>query len=230
MATAAVIFDMDGLLVDTERLQFGASDLVLRQLRGVTLPHDVMHALVGLRSDECWARMREMYDLTESVDELEAAQAAFYAPMLRDRAEAMPGARELIDVLHTRGYPLAIASSSPLWQIDAVIERLSIGGMFSAVASGQEVARGKPAPDVYLLAAERLGIAPARCVALEDSGPGTTAAKAAGMYAIVVPSAETAGHSFAGADRVLPSLVGAAVEIERLLSGDDPPLLYRRHD
>lgn len=226
MAPAAVIFDMDGLLVDTERLQFRASDMVLHELRGVTLPHEVMTALIGLRSDECWAYMRERYDLTESIEELEAAQAAYYAPMLREQVEAMPGAPELIATLHEQGYPLAIASSSPLWQIEAVVERLQLGAVLAAVASGEEVARGKPAPDVYLLAARRLDTPPSRCVALEDSGPGTAAAKAAGMYAIAVPSAETAGHSFAAADLVLPSLVGAAPEIALLLNGHAPSPPY----
>jgi HAD superfamily hydrolase (TIGR01509 family) len=222
MATAAVIFDMDGLLVDTERLQFGASDLVLRDLRGVTLPREVMVSLVGLRSDQCWMRMKELYDLDESVEELEAAQSRYYAPMLREQSEAMPGARELIAALHAEGYPLAIASSSPLWQIDAVVERLGIRDVLRAVASGEEVAHGKPAPDVYLLAAERLGVAPERCVALEDSGPGTMAAKAAGMRVIAVPTAETASHSFAPADLVLSSLVGAAPQVTSLLNGHVP--------
>jgi HAD superfamily hydrolase (TIGR01509 family) len=223
---AAVIFDMDGLLVDTERLQFAASDRVLMKLRGVTLPHEVMISLIGLRSDECWAHMKRMYDLSESLDELEAMQAKNYGPMLRNESEAMPGARELIATLHEKGYAMAIASSSPLWQIDAVIERLGIQGILGAVASGQEVTRGKPAPDVYLLAAHRLGIAPARCVALEDSRPGSLSAKAAGMYVIAVPSAETASHNFDHADLVLPSLVGAAPEIERLLNGHEPPAAY----
>lgn len=218
MAPTAVIFDMDGLLVDTERLQFGASSMVLRERTGQTIPHDVMMSLVGLRSDECWARLRALYGLTESADELEAAQTAFYAPMLREQAEAMPGALDLIALLHAQGYPLAIASSSPLWQINTVIERFHLRDVLKAVASGEEVAHGKPAPDVYLLAAERLGVAPSRCVALEDSGPGTSAARAAGMSVIAVPSAETHGHSFADADVVLPSLVGAEREIVRLLS------------
>lgn len=222
MATAAVIFDMDGLLVDTERLQFGASDRVLQDLRGVTLPREVMVSLVGLRSDQCWQRMKEMYDLSEPVEDLEAAQARYYAPMLREQSEAMPGARELITTLHAEGYPLGIASSSPLWQIDAVIERLDIRGVLGAVASGEEVAHGKPAPDVYLLAAERLGADPARTVALEDSGPGTQSAKAAGMYVIAVPTPETASHSFDAADLILPSLVGAAPAIARLLNGHAP--------
>lgn len=219
MAPAAVIFDMDGLLVDTERLQFGATNRILEERYGVSLPHEVMVSLVGLRSDECWQRLRDLYGLSETTDELEALQTAYYGPMLREQAETMPGARHLIDALHAQGYLLAIASSSPLWQIRTVIERLGIGAMLSAYASGEEVARGKPAPDVYLLAAERLGVSPARCVALEDSGPGTAAAKAAGMYAISVPSAETMGHSFAMADLVLPSLVGAAPHITQLLDG-----------
>ncbi len=223
MAPAAVIFDMDGLLVDTERLQFGASDRVLRELRGVALPHELMVSLVGLRSDECWQRIRALYDLAEPVEQLEAMQSAYYAPMLRAQSEALPGARELMVTLHEQGYPLAIASSSPLWQIEAVVERLAIGALLSAVASGQEVPRGKPAPDVYLLAARRLGVAPARCVALEDSGPGSLSASAAGMYVIAVPSAETATHSFEHADLVLPSLVGAAPHIAELLNGHDSP-------
>ena len=217
MATSAIVFDMDGLLVDTERLQFGASDRVLQDVAGVTITHEVMISLIGRRSDECWDRMRELYGLRQGNEELEAAQAAYYAPMLREQAEPMPGALDLVAALHARGYPLAIASSSPLWQIETVIARFNWRGVIRAWASGEEVARGKPSPDVYLLAAERLGVAPARCVALEDSGPGTAAAKAAGMYAVSVPSAETAGHDFAGADLVLPSLVGAGPAIIRLL-------------
>jgi len=227
MALAAVIFDMDGLLVDTERLSFGASALVLRDLRGATLPREVMVALVGRRYDECWAYMRELYGLTESIEELEAAQTAYYAPMLREQAEPMPGARDLVAALHERGYPLAIASSSPLWQIEAVVDRLNLRGVLAAVASGEEVPHGKPAPDVYLLAAARLGVPPTRCLALEDSGPGTTAAKAAGMCVIAVPSAETAEHSFEHADLVLPSLVGALPEVTRLLDGNAPTLPHR---
>ena len=219
----AVIFDMDGLLVDTERLQFGASDMVLRERAGVTLPHEIMVSLVGRRSDECWDHMRALYGLTESNEELEAAQAAYYGPMLRDQAEPMPGAMELMRTLHGEGYTLGIASSSPLWQIHTVIERFSLGALLSAVASGQEVRRGKPSPDVYLLAAERLDVPPARCVALEDSGPGVVAARAAGMFVLAVPSAETARHSFEAADAVLPSLLEAAPHVARLLDGHGAP-------
>jgi len=181
----------------------------------------VMSSLVGLRADECWNRLRALYGVHEGNAELEELQAAYYAPLLREQAEAMPGARELVVTLYDAGYPLAIASSSPLWQIETVLDRLAIRAMISTWASGFEVARGKPSPDVYLLAAERLGVAPARCVAFEDSGPGTQAAKNAGMYAIAVPSAETHGHSFERADLVLPSLVGAAPHVARLLDGYD---------
>lgn len=217
----AVIFDMDGLLVNTEPLAFGASSRILEERYGVSIPHDVMSSLVGLRADECWNRLRELYGMSEGNAELEELQAAYYAPLLREQAEAMPGARELVVTLYDAGYPLAIASSSPLWQIETVLDRLAIRAMIATWASGFEVTRGKPSPDVYLLAAERLGVPPACCVALEDSGPGTQAAKNAGMYAIAVPSAETHGHSFERADLVLPSLVGAASHIVGLLDGHD---------
>ena len=213
----AVIFDMDGLLVDTERLQFGATDLVLRERYGVSLPREVMVSLVGRRSDECWARLRELYGLRESTEELEALQTERYGPMLREQAEAMPGAMELVHILHALDYPLAIASSSPLWQIETVVERFNLGDAIKAWASGEEVAHGKPSPDVYLLAAERLGVPPGRCLALEDSGPGTAAALAAGMLAVAVPSDDTASHDFAGADLILPTLAGAAPAITGLL-------------
>jgi len=222
MRTKAVIFDMDGLLVNTEPLAFGASDRILRERYGVSIPHEVMSSLVGLRADECWNRLRALYGLRESNAELEEAQAAYYAPLLRDESQAMPGATELVATLHGEGYPLAIASSSPLWQIETVLDRLGIRAMILTWASGFEVTRGKPDPDVYLLAAERLGVRPARCVAFEDSGPGTQAAKNAGMYAVAVPSAETSGHSFERADLVLLNLVGAAPHVARLLDGHDP--------
>ncbi len=213
----AVIFDMDGLLVDTEPLAFGATSRILHERYNVTLPHEVMVSLVGHRADECWARLRELYGVRETDAELDALQEKYYGPLLRDQSSAMPGARALVMALHALDIPLAIASSSPLWQIETVIERMDLGQAIRTYASGHEVARGKPAPDVYLLAAKRLGVDPRYCVALEDSGPGTAAAANAGMAAVSVPTPDTASHDFTPATLILPTLSGAATTIAALV-------------
>ncbi len=215
---AAVIFDLDGLLADTEGLRLAAVARVLHDLRGVVLPRDAAAALVGLRTDEIWTQLRARYALTANVEELEAEHAAVYDPVLRSQVAAMPGAREIVAALRARSLPLAVATASPRRQVLAVLERLGLHAMIGVVAAGDEVARGKPAPDVYLLACARLGAKPARCVAVEDSGPGVAAAVAAGLHVVVVPSPVTAGQvAAAGATLVLPSLVGAEAPIIDLL-------------
>ncbi len=215
---AAVIFDMDGLLADTERLRLAAVGCVLRERRGVELSHDAAAALVGLRTDDIWTQLRARYALTASVKELEAAHAAAYDPLLRAQVEAMPGAHETVVALRARGHPLAVASASPRRQVLAVLDRLGLRSIIGVVAAGDEVTHDKPAPDVYLLTTARLGADPARCVAVEDSGPGVAAAKAAGLRVVAVPSPATAGQvAIVGADLVLSSLVGAEAHIVGLL-------------
>jgi len=214
----AVIFDLDGLLADPEGLRLAAVARVLHDLRGVVLPRDAAAALVGLRTDEIWTQLRARYALTASVTELETAHAAAYDPVLRSQVAAMPGACETVAALRARGIPVAVASASPRRQVLAVLERLGLRAMIGVVAAGDEVARGKPAPDVYLLACVRLGAEPARCVAVEDSGPGVAAAVAAGLRVVAVPAPATAEQvAIAGADLVLSSLVGAEAPIAGLL-------------
>ncbi len=188
------------------------------------LPRAAATALVGLRTDEIWRQLRARYALTARVEELETAHAAAYDPVLRAQVEAMPGAPETVAALAALGLPLAVASASPRQQVLAVLERLGLRAIIGVVAAGDEVARGKPAPDVYLLACARLGTDPARCVAVEDSGPGLAAAKAAGLRVVAVPSPATAGQvAIVGADLVLSSLVGAEAPIVGLLRRRSSP-------
>jgi HAD superfamily hydrolase (TIGR01509 family) len=122
-------------------------------------------------------------------------------------SEPLPGVRELIDALRQRGIPSGLASSSwPGW-IEALLGGTGLKGAFDAVTSSKEVAHGKPAPDVYLLTAEKLSVAPERCIAIEDTPTGLAAAKAAGMLAVQSRSASTAFPPLAEADVVLDSLL-----------------------
>jgi len=112
----------------------------------------------------------------------------------------MRGVRELVEALAAAGIPAAIASSSSAWWIRRAVERIGMGRQFAAIVTGDEVERRKPAPDVYLEAARRVGVDPAHVVAIEDSAPGIAAARAAGMATVAIPHWLTERHDLSGAD------------------------------
>ncbi len=218
--TQAVIFDMDGLMVDTEPLQFAAFRQQLWDDYGIELSEDEFHGMVGYRIDENWRDLKARHDIPGDIADLIERRDALYRPILEARVQAMPGVVELVRRLHDAGYQLAVASSSPYWQIDIVIDALGLRPYFAALASGEEVTVGKPDPAIYVLVAQRLDIAPPDCVALEDSRAGMTAAKAAGMHCIAVPNFYTRDQDLSAADLVLPTLAGDAafMAIDRLLA------------
>ncbi|MCZ2098945.1 MAG: HAD family phosphatase [Anaerolineae bacterium] len=182
----AVIFDMDGLLVDSEPVWQIAENAMLTA-RGKQPDHHVRTSLIGLRMLDFWNGMRHAYDLTETVDTLRDEIIDRMVTMIKDGVAARPGARELLDYLYARRIPCAIASSSPMPLIDATVKAQGWDRHFQAHVSGDEVMHGKPAPDIYLEAAQRLGFAPSDCLALEDSPNGARAAVAAGMICFAVP-------------------------------------------
>lgn len=210
----AVIFDMDGLLVDTEPLQYAAFQQLLLSLSGEDLPEAEFHQMVGIHLVTNMRTIKERYHLAQSVNALLEQREALYGPILRQHAESalMPGARALISALANANIPLALASSSPLEHIDTVLDTTHLRPYFRVLASGQEVPNAKPDPAIYILALQRLSdalgtsVQPARCVALEDSGPGVLAAHRAGVRAIAVPNAFTRGHDVSVANAILPSL------------------------
>lgn len=182
----AVIFDMDGLLVDSEPVWQIAENAMLTA-RGKQPDHNVRVSLVGLRMLDFWNGMCRAYNLTETVDVLRDEIIDRMVAMITEGVAARPGARELLDYLYARQIPCAIASSSPMAIIDATVKAQGWGSHFQAHVSGDEVTHGKPAPDIYLEAAKRLGFAPSDCLALEDSPNGARAAVAAGMVCFAVP-------------------------------------------
>ena len=205
MSYAAVVFDMDGVIADSEPVYYDAINVVLAPI-GKRMTPELQRAVMGHGVAETWDVLQRELGLDGPLDALVQAYDRELCRQLALVDETLPGVRELIAALRERRLPVALASSSwPGW-IDALLVGTRLAGAFDALVSAKEVAHGKPAPDIYLLAAERLGVAPERCVAIEDTPTGIAAAKAAGMLAIQVRAASTAFPPLPAADLVLPPL------------------------
>lgn len=203
----AVIFDMDGLMIDSEGNQSVSYEKVLRE-HGVEPQYDAHGVIqvVGMRAVDNWKRLKDKHDLAASVEELMARKKEIYHALLREGVQIQPGLIELLADLKTKDIKRAIASSSTRGSIDLVIGHLGLHDYFDAIVSGEDVIHGKPAPDIYLKATRLIDVSPGDCVALEDAGEGVAAAKAAGMKVIAVPNLYTEKQDFSEADLVIGSL------------------------
>ena len=182
----AVLFDMDGLLIDTEAVYIVALQAAARTL-GREMPLDFCHSMIGVPGRECNVMIQEFYGPDFSVDRFHGPFNEHAGRLLDAHMPVKPGAVELLEFLSSRGLPLAVATSSSAANAQRHLGRAGLLGRFKAIATRDDVERGKPHPDVYLEAARRLGVAPERCIAFEDSNVGLTAAHAAGTMAIMVP-------------------------------------------
>jgi HAD superfamily hydrolase (TIGR01509 family) len=207
-----VIFDLDGLLLDSEQLWDEAREELARE-RGGRWHDGAQRAMMGMSSPE-WSRyMHEQIGLRESPAEISAEVVRRMEALYRKRLPLVPGAREAVERMAAR-WPLGLASSSNRPLIDLALELAELAQFFRATLSSEEVARGKPAPDVYLEAAKRLGVDPTRAAAIEDSHNGIRAAAAAGMHVVAVPNRRfpPGEDALAEADVVLDSLEELAPE------------------
>lgn len=211
------IFDMDGLMVDTEPLSRRAWDAALARY-GYSLEDAVYRRMIGRRSDESGQMVLHAYALPLTLDQLIREKNDHYHATLAAGIPERPGLRALLAALAQRGIPWGVATSSSRAQAQTILGQLGLADACRAIAAGDEVPRGKPAPDIYLLAAERLAAPPARCVALEDSEPGCRAAVAAGMRGIAVPNGYTDLGDFSFAYAVMPSLHEVADRLDELIA------------
>jgi HAD superfamily hydrolase (TIGR01509 family) len=181
----AVVFDLDGVLLDTEELWNEARRQITDE-RGGRWRDDAQRAMMGMSSPE-WSRY--MHDVLGVPDpqEISAEVVARLEALYRERLPLVPGALKAVQRIGER-WPLVIASSSNRPLIDLFLELTGKGDMFHATVSSEEVERGKPAPDVYLEAARRVGVSPAACAAIEDSENGIRSAAAAGIRVIAIPN------------------------------------------
>lgn len=201
----AVIFDMDGVLADSEPLYLQGINEVLKDF-GLAITEDDHNALLGAAVGPTWDFIFAKYSPPASYDDCVARYDQTMVRLLSRPRHPLPGVRELLLELRRRGVPRALASSSrPNW-VKALLESTGLDGLFDVLVSSTAVDNGKPAPDIFLHTAKMLRVEPARCVVLEDSRTGVLAAKAAGMYTIQVRAASTALPPLPEADLVLERL------------------------
>jgi HAD superfamily hydrolase (TIGR01509 family) len=204
--TRAVIFDLDGVLVDSEHVWNDARERLARE-RGGRWHGRAQRDMMGMSSLE-WSRyMHDVIGLPDAPEEISAEVVRRLEDIYRRELPLFDGAIAAVERVAAR-WPVGLASSSNRELIDLVLDLSGLGRFFAATVSSEEVPRGKPAPDVYLEAARRLGVEPARCAAIEDSENGISSAKAAGMRVLAIPNPRypPADDALAQADELLASL------------------------
>ncbi len=214
----AVIFDMDGLMVDTEPLSRQAWDQVLGAMGVDSLDDSQYNQLIGRRLQETAELLADAYDLPVDPAVLGRQKNEAFAEIRAAGVPVMPGLHDLLEKLERLNVPWGVATSSPRQVAEEIVAQLGLTESCQAIAAGDEVAQGKPAPDVYLLAAERLNVPPQQCLAFEDSMLGCQSAHAGGLVTVVVPTVPADPDQFPCADAVLPSLEVVPAQLEQLLA------------
>ena len=211
MSIEAVVFDLDGVIVDSEQIWDEVRERYIRE-HGGRYDDEAQRAMMGMSSTE-WSRyIHEALGVDKPPEQINADVVELMAARYREHLPLIPGAREGVERMAC-SFPCGLASSSNRRLIDLVLELAELAEFFRATVSSEEVPRGKPAPDVYVEAAQRLGVAPEACAAIEDSHAGIRSAKAAGMRVIAIPNPHYPPDEDAltTADGVLESITELAV-------------------
>jgi HAD superfamily hydrolase (TIGR01509 family) len=218
VACSAVLFDMDGLMLDTERLLYAAWQRAMADF-GYEASEEVFLASVGTTVQSTNQLLRAAYGPDFPLEDTNGRTSDYIWQEVDARgAPLKPGLLALLDFLEARGIPKAVASSSERATIDRLLGSVGLLARFAVTVAGDEVAHGKPAPDIFLLAASRLDVVPERCLVLEDSEPGARAAHAAGMAVIIVPDLKAPSAGVAHlAEAVLPDLHAVRAWLARRL-------------
>ncbi|MBI2122080.1 MAG: HAD family phosphatase [Candidatus Sungbacteria bacterium] len=181
----AVIFDMDGVIADTQIIHASVASNMLRDVGIVVDPDIISYKYAGVSYPTMFREIFDQSGIQKGVEEIVAKTRSTALKALQEtEIVPLPGALELIQICLENGFATAIASSSRFAMIDTVLNKLGLTGKFHAIASGEEVKRGKPDPEIFLLAAQRISINPQNCVVIEDSYHGMFGAKSAGMKCI----------------------------------------------
>lgn len=212
----AIIFDMDGTLIDSERVSQASWRAAAADL-GITIPERILHSFVGLSMKTAHTMIDDEFGDPALTDRLFAQRNQIYGDTWIDQLELKPGAREAIEAVRERGLKCALATSSERDRALFCLDHFDLLDAFDATVFHEDIAHPKPAPDVYLTAAERLGADPGACGAVEDSFNGIRAAAAADMAVFMVPDYNAPTPEIESlCTAVLPSLTNLADAIDRL--------------
>lgn len=204
----AVIFDHDGVIVNTEYLISKAWEYIIRKHnKKPILTEEGLFHTQGLKARDNWKQLREKYGIEDSDFELSFQDRTnYYLKLLEKNAKPVPGLLILLKILKKENIKMAIASNALKIAIDTVVKHLKIKDFFNIIVNAENLKRGKPFPDIFLLAAEKLKVSPKDCLVIEDTAIGVEAAKNAGMKAIAVPTIYTKNQDFSKADLIVNSL------------------------
>jgi HAD superfamily hydrolase (TIGR01509 family) len=202
----AVVFDMDGVLIDSEPLHYRVLNQVLRDADGYTLTEAENDEFLGTTTEAMFGTLIARHTLRHSIAEYVRAYESALLAVLQRPLVPQPGVVALIEQCAAGGVALAVASSSKRSWVTTTLQSLGIAHWFRVVVSGDDVARGKPDPEIYLLTAARLGIRPERCLAIEDAPNGVKSACRAGMTVLGVRTPYTAHLKLEGVLRSVDSL------------------------
>lgn len=213
---AAILFDMDGTLVESENI-WQIAETEMFATRGIDYTDEVRQLIIGTRLDEMFQRLKNVFHLPESIEDLSNELIERMVALIPTEVKPKPGATEMIAYAAENRLRYCIASSSPLSIIDAVVAAQGWDSLIPYRYSADAVPLGKPAPDIYLYAAQQLGVDPAACLALEDSPNGARAAVAAGMTCYAVPDYHSVPAAFAD---VTPYVFSSLHDVHALLLKD----------
>jgi len=214
----AVLFDFDGLLADSEPLQKAAWHTYVARFDRVLEP-ELINRMFGLRLTESAALVRDELKLPATVEQVMQERDRLFLSSLRGVLHPMPGAVETVAHVRQLGLYVALATSGHQRYVTVALSELGLTNAFDVIVTGDTVPRGKPAPDIFLRAAELLDIAPAQCVVVEDAPHGVSAAHAAEMLAVAVPNELTRMLSFPDNTLICSSLVAFGKWLEDRISG-----------
>jgi HAD superfamily hydrolase (TIGR01509 family) len=206
----AVVFDLDGILANTEDLYEQAGETVLGR-RGKTYDAQLREKIMGRPVVDAIQMMIDCHALPDPIETLMRECREVLDGLMATSLAPMAGVVELLDALQEASVPVAVATSATREYADFVLTRLGLKDCFRFILTAEDITHGKPDPEIYLLAAERLGIRPEQMMVLEDSANGCRAAVAAGAYCVAVPNRHTRLHNFDGARFIAETLADPRV-------------------
>lgn len=201
----AVVFDLDGLMFNTEELYQYVGAVILER-RGHGFPTELLNAMMGRPGAVALQIMIDWHGLSDTVEQLALETEEVFAEILDVRLELMPGLLELLDALERHALPKAIATSSGRKFVTDVLSRFELEPRFEFILTAEDITHGKPDPEIYLLAAKRFGVQPAQLLVLEDSENGCRAAASAGAFTVAVPGGHSRNHDFRGVSLTIDTL------------------------